>query len=318
MINYCQLESRNHMNKILVLLSTYNGEDYIKAQLDSIISQSVQADMLVRDDGSSDHTIDILKDYEKRYPQIRMIEGKNVGVVNSFFALLKEAKGYEYYAFSDQDDVWMEDKLECAIMRLDQMDNTKPALYASCSLLVDNDLKGEDTTQINRRGLSFYNVIIQNIMPGHAQVFNQKLADLINQTQIDTSKVVVHDFWLSLVGITFGTAYFDNTPHTYYRQHGNNEIGYGHGPFGWFTERIRRIVHAKAKDITLQDQLFYKTFKERLNKEQCTELECLLFSQRNVFTRTRYLLHAKVYRQRKIETMLFYILYLFGGYKVKS
>lgn len=306
------------MNKILVLLSTYNGEQYIRQQLDSILSQSVPADILVRDDGSSDQTIAILHEYANTYPQITFIEGNNVGVVNSFFSLLKEAKGYEYYAFSDQDDVWMGDKLACAIKHLDQMDQTKPALYASCSLLVDNELKGNETTQINRRGLSFYNVIIQNIMPGHAQVFNQKLVDLINQTEVDTSKVVVHDFWLSLVGITFGATHFDNTPHTYYRQHGNNEIGYGHGPFGWFTERIRRIIHAKAKDITIQDQFFYETFKERLSVEQRNELEQLLNSQRNVFTRTRYLVHAKVYRQRKIETMLFYILYFFGGYKVKS
>lgn len=66
-------------------------------------------------------------------------------------------------------------------------------------------------------------------MIGHTRVFNQRLVDLINKTQIDISKVVVHDFWLSLDGITFGAIYLDNIPHAYYYQHGNNEIGYGYG-----------------------------------------------------------------------------------------
>lgn len=311
-------KQESYMKKVLVLMSTYNGEKYIKEQIDSILHQRYPVDILIRDDGSKDQTLPILYTYTQTYSNIRIIKGKNIGVVDSFFELLKNAKGYDYFSFSDQDDIWLEDKIECAVNQLNQMDAEIPCLYASCSLLVDNELKGNETTQINRRGLSFYNVIIQNIMPGHAQVFNQKLVDLINQTEVDTSKVVVHDFWLSLVGITFGATHFDNTPHTYYRQHGNNEIGYGHGPFGWFTERIRRIIHAKAKDITIQDQHFYETFKERLSAEQRKELEQLLNSQRNVFTRTRYLVHAKVYRQRKIETVLFYILYFFGGYKVKS
>lgn len=316
MVHLCSIGRENDMNRVLVLMSTYNGENYIREQIDSILNQQESADLLIRDDGSKDHTIEIVKEYVQTYDTIRLIEGENVGVIDSFFSLLKEAKGYEYYAFSDQDDIWMKDKLSVAVQHLDTLDQTRPALYASCSLLVDNELKGNDTTQIDRRGLTFNNVIIQNLMPGHAQVFNQQLVDFVNAHPVDTSKVVVHDFWLALLGITFGTIYFDNTYHTYYRQHGNNEIGYGHGPFGWLTERVKRVFHAKAKEITVQDQLFYDTFKDQLSEAQKQELSSLLNSQRNIFTRTRYLCHAQVYRQRKVETLLFYLLYLLGGYKV--
>lgn len=304
------------MKKVLVLMSTYNGENYLREQLDSILHQSYPVDILIRDDGSNDTTLSILHEYMKKHSNIKVLKEKNSGVVNSFFSLLTQAKGYDYYAFSDQDDIWFKDKIECAVQHLNTMDPMKPALYASCSLLVDNAMQGEDTTQIDRRGLSFYNVMIQNLMPGHAQVFNQKLVDLVNAYPVDTSKVVVHDFWLALLGITFGNTYFDNQYHTYYRQHGNNSIGYGHGPFGWFSERIKRILRSAAKDITIQDKLFYDTFQEQLNEDQKRELEGMLFSQRNFFTRLHYLSKAKVYRQKKLETALFYILYAFGGYKV--
>lgn len=305
------------MKKVLVLMSTYNGERYIKEQLDSILHQRHPVDILIRDDGSSDATITILNEYKNKHSNIKVLEEKNKGVVDSFFSLMTHAHGYDYYAFSDQDDIWFDDKIECAVQHLDALDPEKPALYASCSLLVDNNLQGEDTTQIDRRGLSFYNVMIQNLMPGHAQVFNQKLVDFVNAYPVDTTKVVVHDFWLALIGITFGNTYFDNQYHTYYRQHGSNSIGYGHGPFGWFNERIKRILRSAAKDITIQDKLFYDTFKMQLNEEQKNELEGLLFSQRNLFTRLHYLCKAKVYRQKKIETALFYILYALGGYKVR-
>ncbi|MEJ8737187.1 glycosyltransferase [Erysipelotrichaceae bacterium HCN-30851] len=306
--------------KILVLLSTYNGEKYLQEQLDSILQQELPENytlnLLIRDDGSSDKTCNIIEEYKKIYSNIQLEKGNNIGVVPSFFALIKQAKGYDYYAFSDQDDVWMKDKLACGITALNTLDLSKPALYASCSLLVDNSMKGSNTTQIDRRGLAFNNVIIQNLMPGHTQICNQKLIDLVTSKTDSYKDIVVHDFWLALLAITFGNIYFDNTPHTYYRQHGNNSIGYGNGPFGWITERIRRVLNAAAKDITRQDNYFYHLFKEELTNEQKQELEGLLFSQRNIFTRIGYLYHAHVYRQKKFETMLFYILYLFGGYKI--
>lgn len=306
------------MNRILVLMSTYNGEAYLHEQLDSILNQSEAADILIRDDGSVDQTLSILEDYQKHYPQIRVIHGENVGVVRSFFELLRHAKGHEYYAFADQDDIWMEEKLACAVQQLDRMEPTQPALYASCSLLVDNDRKPLGTTQQCRRGLSFYNVLIQNIMPGHAQVFNQALADFVIRHPIDVNQVVVHDFWLALLGITFGNVFFDNEPHTYYRQHTSNEIGYGHGAFGWFTERLRRVMKAKAKEITRQDREFFNHFAADLTSDQYDELSRLLNSQRNFFTRLGYLCRAKVYRQKKSETVLFYILYLLGGYRIET
>lgn len=304
------------MSDCLVLMSTYNGEKYLKEQLDSILKQSIEVDILVRDDGSSDETIRILKEYGDIYENIRYVQGENKGFVGSFIELMKMAKGYMYYAFCDQDDIWFKDKVEVAVSKLKQMDIHKPCVYASCSLLVDNDMKGNETTQTNRKGIDFYNIIIQNLMPGHTQVVNQALLDFLLSHPFDISKIFVHDYWIALIAITFGEFYFDNTYHTYYRQHNDNSLGYGHGTFGWITERIHHVVDGAAKQITRQDQFFYDHYKDMLDQSQRKELEGLLNSQRNVFTRVAYLCKARVYRQRNFETSLFYILYFFGGYKV--
>ena len=91
------------MKKVQVLLSTYNGEKYLKEQLDSIIAQKgVDVHILARDDGSKDDTIKILEGYEN----IDIIKGSNIGVCKSFFELINKSGEYDYYSFADQDDVW--------------------------------------------------------------------------------------------------------------------------------------------------------------------------------------------------------------------
>lgn len=308
--------------KILVLMSTYNGEAYIKEQLDSILQQTItkdlQMDLYIRDDGSSDTTHVILEEYKQQYENITIEYGHNIGVIASFFDIIKQAKEYDYYALADQDDIWLPDKLSIGVEKISTLDMEQPALYASCSLLVENDMQGNETTQTDRRGLTFNNVIIQNLMPGHTQIFNQALADFLNAYEFDTSRIVVHDFWIALLTISFGNITFDNQYHTLYRQHHNNAVGYGHGAFGWLRVRIQRILNSAAKDITRQDLYFYELFKNKLSNKQRQDLHALLYSQRNFFTRSKFLMKTNVYRQRKFETFLFYTLYLFGGYKIKE
>lgn len=94
--------------KVIVLMSTYNGEKYLKEQIDSILNQvKVEVFLMIRDDGSSDNTIAILKEYERQNRNIKIIKGKNIGVGNSFMQLLYNSAEAEYYAFADQDDVWV-------------------------------------------------------------------------------------------------------------------------------------------------------------------------------------------------------------------
>ena len=97
--------------KITVLMSTYNGEKYIREQIDSILQQSMPADIMIRDDGSSDGTVDIIEEYISKGTPVELIKGENVGVIASFFELIKAAPEEDYYAFSDQDDYWYPEKV---------------------------------------------------------------------------------------------------------------------------------------------------------------------------------------------------------------
>ena len=134
------------MKKVLVLMSTYNGQMYLKEQLVSIYAQKgVDCTLLVRDDGSSDCTKQILAEEEKN-GNLRWYEGRNVGPARSFWDLLLNAPKCEWYAFSDQDDVWHEDKLKAA---LEQFGNCvdRPALYFGQTQLVDENLCPMDSVR---------------------------------------------------------------------------------------------------------------------------------------------------------------------------
>lgn len=115
-------------------MSTYNGQNYIAEQLDSILKQDdVDVHIIVRDDGSSDGTVDIIS----KYDNVELIEGNNMGCERSFYELLKQKYDADYYAYSDQDDIWMPDKLITAIRRLEK-NKTKPMVYG-CNLTACDD-----------------------------------------------------------------------------------------------------------------------------------------------------------------------------------
>lgn len=304
------------MTKIAVLISTYNGEKYLEPQLDSILSQkgNFKLDLYIRDDGSKDRTTHIIKEYQKHYPNISLNEAKNVGCNASFFELLKNTSGYDYYAFSDQDDVWLNDKLASAITMLKKEPDDRPLLYASCSQLVDNNMKELGLTQQKTCDITLYNTIIQNILPGHTQVMNEKMRKAIIKSDIDASKIYYYDSWITNVAAVEGKIIFDNKPHTFYRQHANNEIGYGDSKLGWYKERIRRIKKNQTKTYSRQIDYFIEKYQSAFTPTQKSELRKYQESKQNLLERLRYIAKTKLYRQRPFETKLFKLMYLAGLY----
>ena len=133
------ISKEKQVKKVQILMSTYNGEDYIREQLDSILAQSYpDVDILIRDDGSKDDTFVILKEYEERHSNIKAFQGENLGINKSFFELLKKSQG-DYIGFCDQDDYWLPEKIEKAVQQLERM--TGPALYCGAKTLVNENLE---------------------------------------------------------------------------------------------------------------------------------------------------------------------------------
>ena len=311
-----KLVEKKNIKNIAVLVSTYNGEKNLAKQLDSILAQECDygVDIYIRDDESDDNTVAIIKQYQKQHKNIFLSQAKNIGCNASFFELLKNTHGYDYYAFSDQDDVWMKDKLQSAINMLEKMQSNNPLLYGSCSTLFNDDLEKLGTTQQKLKDITFYNTIIQNFLPGHSQVMNNELRQAILAKNIDTSQIYYYDSWITNVAMIKGKILFDNNPHTYYRQHDKNELGYGGSRFNWYKERIRRIRDNQSKKYSKQIDYFVEIYHDDLDPEFIDEIKKFQCSKASLTKRIKYISKSKLYRQRNIETKLFKLMYLLKLY----
>ena len=229
--------------KIAVLLSTYNGEKFLGEQLDSLLAQSHKNFILVvRDDGSCDRTVSILKSYAGDHPErIHLLsrDGVNMGASAGFAFLVdyvlknKELLRLKstYMMFCDQDDTWFPDKIEklLAAMLATEADND-----STLPIIVHSDLEvvSEKNTLIAKslisyQGLeigrsSFPNLVISNLVTGCTALINEPLAEKALPVP---EKAIMHDWWLALVASAFGKLVYLDIPLVHYRQHGNNTIG---------------------------------------------------------------------------------------------
>ena len=209
-------------DRVKVMMSSYNGARYIKEQIDSIIAQeNVLVDLFIRDDGSVDGTIDILREIEAQHKNVNVCFANNVGPCRSFLELLfsDDSIEFDYYAFSDQDDIWMPDKLKRAIECIE--DETKPALYYS-ALLTFQEATGKKQVVSNEREYSFAESFFQSHYPGCTMVWNRAGMKLI-QGISKPNTAIMHD--LFLVQVFMGTdnkIIYDKESKIKYRIHGDN------------------------------------------------------------------------------------------------
>ena len=220
------MEEKNNIIDVTVLMSTYNGEKFLKEQLNSIFNQTgLRIHLIVRDDCSTDSTVKILKEYQSKHDGMQIIEGKkNLKPCASFFELICNNIESDYFALSDQDDVWDPNKLICAISKLDKLDNSKPALYFSNLKIVDENNKiFRNLHSVPKNVNNRYESLVLPAATGCTMVYNKKLAEIARS--IRPKKFSMHDTWLYMVAMFFGNVVYDFMPHINYRQHGDNVIG---------------------------------------------------------------------------------------------
>lgn len=216
------------MKRVLVLLSTYNGVSYVKEQLESVLGQTdVDVSLLIRDDGSKDNTVQLIESLYGNDSRLSVICGQNVGSAGSFMDLIHKAATmdarYDYYAFCDQDDVWLKDKLSAAVEALDNQASDKPSLYMGAYQMVDSTLHPIPTV-LKKPTINLPAALAANSATGCTMVFNKALLDLLaSQSPKD---FIMHDYWAYLVCLSVGGyVYYDETTHILYRQHEHNVIG---------------------------------------------------------------------------------------------
>jgi rhamnosyltransferase len=234
-------------------MSTYNGEQYLRTQLDSILSQTnVSIDILVRDDGSSDNTIQILKEYSKK-GKIRWYSGKNLRSSKSFIDLIFNSADADYYAFCDQDDFWLPEKMSKAIEKMEKLNPHKPQLYFSVAKLVDSELKPISKKALSYGVVNFSEAIVTSNATGCTMCFNKILRDKIKMHRPVCE--IMHDGWVHKLCLAIsGDVYFDKESYILYRQHGNNVVG---GQIS-FVQRWKR----RWKNLTKMQKIRSSAIKE--------------------------------------------------------
>ena len=226
---------------IAILLSTYNGATYLQDQLDSFVKQS-HADwsLWVSDDGSIDTTPDIIQTFSNQIggKRVHQFAGPKKGFAANFFGLVcNPTIKADAYAYSDQDDIWMVDKLERAARFLSSVPINTPALYCSRTLYVDKHDRSLELSQRYTRPAVFANALVQNIASGNTMVFNNAARSLL--LKVDPHfDIDLHD-WVTYILVTGagGQVLFDQAPSVRYRQHSKNLIGMNVG----IKAKIRRI-----------------------------------------------------------------------------
>ena len=285
----------NNKPKVGILMSTYNGEKYVEEQLESILHQTYpNIKIYVRDDGSSDRTLDILGKYEKN-GSIILVRGKNVGFIKSFFELVKLCNGCEYIAYCDQDDVWLPEKISLAVDMISKKDNEKPILYFSNYDFYDSDMNFQAHCEDKKINPSFKNALVDCISLGFNSVFN-KAALRIMQKNIPNHSCG-HDWWTYMICVSMGEVIYDKRYTVKYRRHDNNVSAGGMKFIKFQLWRLKKFFfNDYFKNIRLQLKEFESLYSDLLKEEDRKLLR--------LFTRSKYnfiVALKKVFNKKDLE-----------------
>ena len=214
----------------------------------------------------------------------------------------------DYYAFSDQDDVWLPKKIKRAIEWLEKENQGKPLLYASKTKLVDEQLK-IIPVKIRKYAIEpdFGNALIENICTGCTEVFNKELLDLVNKQLPQFT--VMHDWWLYLSAAAFGTVVYDKKSGILYRQHRRNEVGMRSDWIGEFRARMKNFKKSNGA-LRKQAAEFRRIYGTNYKNSQLTDW--VADYKKNFGYRWKLVTSKKVYRQGKLDDLIFRGLFLIG------
>lgn len=292
-----------------ILLCTYNGEAFLKEQLESFLAQTHERwRLFVSDDCSTDGTEAILNHYQCQLgEQMVVLKGPQKGFAQNFMSLIRNpAVRCDAYAFSDQDDIWMPDKLSRSIA-IPHLLSDIPCLYCSRSQLVDAHGQRTGLSPLFRKHPSFKNALVQSIAGANTMLINEATRKLLALTGIETP-IVAHD-WLTYLVVSGcgGSVVYDPEPTLLYRQHTGNLIGANigirskltriskmlNGRFKGWNEKNLSILRKYSSDLTPENRLLLNQF-DRLRTS-------------NIFGRLKLLRTAGFYRQTRAGTISLYV-----------
>lgn len=258
-----------------IVMATYNGEKFIREQLDSLLCQTYSnLSIEICDDGSSDTTIDIVKEYAKKDSRITLHQNEsNEGYVKNFLKGIKRSTA-PYVMLCDQDDIWNKDKVERTLAKMKQSEKSNqnvPLLVYSDAMNYDSDTKKElgrfhQSSRLNTKKVDTPHLFMENKCIGCTIMVNGVMRDFLNELP---KEIRVHDWWLALIAAHFGKLLYLDEPTLLYRQHSNNMIG-GDSYGDYVKERLSKIEKQRLvlQQTYSQGAAFLRCFEDKMSNEQ--------------------------------------------------
>lgn len=284
----------NH--RIDILLAAYEGEKYLAAQLDSILAQTYKnIRIIIRDDASKDTTPNIIKIYQERYPdKILCVEGRERIGVKANFSKLMDQSSSPYVMFSDQDDIWMPEKIEKSLKLMLAMESKyakiQPLLIHTdlsvvnekLKILHDSFWKYTNLKPIQEETLT--RLLCQNVVTGCTMMANRLLIELAKPMP---AEAFMHDWWIALAAATFGEIGVIDEPTIYYRQHGKNALGaQKFGSVNHIISNFRKLMNKDVRKYQ-QAETFYHRYHDLFDAEQIKILKEFLALQHKTWMKKR-------------------------------
>ncbi len=259
------------MEKIDILLATYNGEKFVKEQIESILNQTYENfNLIISDDASTDNTLNILEEYEKKDTRIKVFKKeKNKGLIDNFEFLLKNVTS-DYFMFSDQDDIWKKDKIEKSINKLKE--ESSGLVYTDLEI-VDEKLNVIYPSywkykQIYKKIIKYNNfeaLYLNNFVTGCTILAKSKyIKDILPLPR--NSKFVLHDYWTALIISAKDKISYVEEPTIQYRQHKNNRVGSSRK-----SDQLENFEDLRNLFIKVKIEHF-EVFKENIEKIKTKEI----------------------------------------------
>lgn len=259
------------MEKIDILLATYNGEKFVKEQIESILNQTyADFNLIISDDASTDNTLNILEEYEKKDTRIKVFKKeKNEGLIANFEFLLKNVTS-DYFMFSDQDDIWKKDKIEKSINKLKE--ENSGLVYTDLEI-VDEELNVIYPSywkykQIYKKIIKYNNfeaLYLNNFVTGCTILAKSKyIKDILPLPR--NSKFVLHDYWTALIISAKDKISYVEEPTIQYRQHKNNRVGSSRK-----SDQLENFENLRNLFIKVKIEHF-EVFKENIEKIKTKEI----------------------------------------------
>lgn len=302
-------------NNIVILLATYNGEKYLSTQLDSLIAQTINIDIIIRDDNSSDNTQNIIKTYQEKYNNIFYLKDSKASssAKDNFMILLDYAKSlnsYEYFMCCDQDDVWDKDKVEISFLKMLEMERK----HTNLPLLIHSDLKVVDKDlnilapsffkyqNINPKNDTLNRVLLQNIITGCTMMLNKQLLAIIDTKALDD--IMMHDRWIGLVAVTFGKIIFIDKSTILYRQHNTNDTGAKKYLTSYLFNNLRNLKSISLDKHIMQSKKFYSLYEKKLPFKEKKILDAFITIEKKSFFMKVYTFYKyKLWKQGMIRNI---------------